>query len=110
MGPKTASPLNTRKISLFSCCLLLLSNPVFGQKETAPPGVTQPLNEMRRTTLKGNTHPLALPLFDLGTASADLPMERMLLVLRRSHEQEITLQQFLSDQQTTGLPRIIIGG
>jgi hypothetical protein len=41
-------------------------------------------DETHRTILKGNTYPLARPEFDLGTAVADLPMERMLLVLLRS--------------------------
>jgi hypothetical protein len=36
--------------------------------------------------LKGNTHPLELPEFDLGTAPATVPMQRMLLVLKRSPE------------------------
>src|SRR5215831_13669297 len=52
------------------------------------PLIVQAVDESDLTTLKGNTHPLARPEFDLGTAPATLPMERMLLVLRRSPEQE----------------------
>ena len=68
------------------------------------PLITQPLDESRLTTLKGNTHPLARPLFDLGTAPASLPMERMLLVLKRSPEQEAALRKLLDDQQDKGSP------
>src|ERR1039458_10280650 len=54
---------------------------------TAPrPLITQPVDESQRTTLSGNTYPLARPEFDVGTAPASLPMERMLLVLKRSPE------------------------
>lgn len=80
-----------------------------GQEAAQPPAVrspliTQPLDESRLTTLKGNTHPLARPVFDLGTAPASLPMERMLLVLKRSPEQEGTLGKLLDDQQDKGSP------
>lgn len=67
--------------------------------------IAQPVNEMQLTTLKGNTHPLARPQFDLGTAPATLPMERMLLVLKRSPEQEAALDQLLDDQQDKSSPR-----
>src|SRR5215472_8948291 len=52
------------------------------------PLITEAIDETRRSVLKGNTHPLARHQFDLGTAPASLPMERMLLVLKRSPEQE----------------------
>src|SRR5512137_874845 len=55
---------------------------------TPRPLITQALDESRLTVLKGNTHPLARREFDLGTAPASLPMERMLLVLKRSDAQE----------------------
>jgi subtilase family serine protease len=59
----------------------------------------QPVNEAQRTVLKGNTHPLARPEFDLGSAPATLPMQRMLLVLKRSPQQESALKKLLDDQQ-----------
>lgn len=61
--------------------------------------ITQAVDEAQLTTLRGNTHPLARPQFDLGTAPASLPMERMLLVLKRSPEQETALRKLLDDQQ-----------
>src|SRR3981081_4165477 len=59
------------------------------------PLIVQPVNDAQLTVLKGNTHPLARPQFDLGTAPATLPMERMLLVLKRSPQQESTLKRLL---------------
>jgi len=66
--------------------------------------ITQSVDEAQLTTLKGNTHPLARPEFDLGTAPASLPMERMLLVLKRSPEQETALRKMLDDQQDKSSP------
>ena len=64
--------------------------------------VTQPINEAQRTMLRGNRHPLARAAFDHGAAPASMPMRRMLLVLKRSSEQEAALKQLLADQQNKG--------
>jgi pro-kumamolisin-like protein/Big-like domain-containing protein len=69
------------------------------------PLITQPFDEALLTVQKGNTHPLARPEFDLGTAPATLPMQRMLLVLKRSPEQEAALRKLLDDQQDKASPR-----
>ena len=69
-----------------------------------PPLITEAVDESKLTTLKGNTHPLARPEFDLGTAPATLPMQRMLLVLKRSPQQEFALQKLLDDQQDKNSP------
>ena len=86
----------------------LLGASALGQESTvtlAPqPLITQPVDESQLTTLKGNTHPLARPQFDLGTAPASLPMERMLLVLKRSPAQESALRKLLDDQQDKASP------
>ncbi len=68
------------------------------------PLITQSIDESQLTTLKGNTHPLARPQFDLGTAPASLPMDRMLLVLKRSPEQETALRTLLDNQQDKHSP------
>jgi subtilase family serine protease len=72
---------------------------------TAPqPLITQSIDESQLTVLRGNTHPLARPAFDLGTAPASLRMQRMLLVLKRSPEQEAALRQLLDEQQSKVSP------
>ena len=68
------------------------------------PLIRQAVDETQLTALKGNTHPLARPQFDLGTAPATLSMDRMLLVLKRSAEQETTLRKLLDDQQDKHSP------
>jgi pro-kumamolisin-like protein/Big-like domain-containing protein len=74
------------------------------QTVSARPLITETLDEAHLTVLKGNTHPLARPEFDLGTAPASLPVERMLLVLKRSPEQETALRSLLDDQQDKASP------
>src|SRR5579864_8768062 len=71
---------------------------------SAHPLITQPVIEAQRTVLTGNTHRLARREFDLGTAPASLPMDRMLLVLKRSPEQEWALRKMLDDQQDKASP------
>lgn len=68
------------------------------------PLISEPLDESKLAVLKGNTHPLARREFDLGTAPATLPMQRMLLVLKRSPGQESALRKLLDDQQDKASP------
>jgi len=64
-----------------------------------PARITQAIDETQLVRLKGNVHPLARPEFDQGPVSSELPMQRMLLVLKRSVEQESALAQLMVDQQ-----------
>lgn len=68
------------------------------------PRITQPIDPTRRVTLVGNTHPLARPEFDRGAAPDQQPLERMLLLLKRSPEQEAALRALLDAQQTKSSP------
>src|SRR5579862_6875969 len=104
-----ASFLSSRK----SLCLafVLLVGAAAAQSQSAPqistrpiPLITQALDESQLTILKGNTHPLARPEFDLGAADGSLPMLRMLLVLKRSDAQESALRKLLDDQQDKHSP------
>jgi subtilase family serine protease len=60
--------------------------------------ITEPVDPSRTVALPGNVSPLAKPEFDLGAAPASMPMQRMLLVLRRSPEQEQALQLLIESQ------------
>ena len=74
------------------------------QAATVPARVTQPVDMKNLVTLRGNTHPLARPKYDQGAAPDSLPTERMLLVLRRSAEQEAALRNLLDEQQIKSSP------
>jgi subtilase family serine protease len=49
------------------------------------------VDDSKRVTLHGNTHPMARSQFEAGRVEPGLAMDRMLLVLRRSPEQEAAL-------------------
>lgn len=90
----------TRLLVLFCVCGLCAG----GFSQTALPLITRPVDDSQVVVLKGNTHPLATPAFDQGPAPIDLPMNRMLLVLKRSPEQESALRTLLDNQQDKASP------
>lgn len=94
-------------VAVILCPLLICTVSLAQQTPAAGaarPLIQQAVDETQLTTLRGNTHPLARPQFDLGTAPATLSMDRMLLVLKRSREQETTLRKLLDDQQDKHSP------
>lgn len=74
------------------------------QAPLIPARITQAIDESRLVPLKGSVHPFARRQFDQGAVSGSLTMKRMLLVLKRSVEQESALLQLLSDQQNSNSP------
>ncbi|MBZ5671790.1 MAG: Ig-like domain repeat protein [Acidobacteriia bacterium] len=90
--------------SLLSLSVVLCSLSVAAQTPEVRARVTQAVDVENRVTLRGNIHPLARAEFDRGTAPDDLPMARMLLVLRRGEDQETALRQLLEDQQVKSSP------
>ena len=89
---------------LFLTANVSLSAQQGGKTSFAPRLVTQSVDEAVRTTLRGNVHPLARPEFDAGEAPSDLSLDHMLLVLRRSPEQEAALARLIEDQQNIQSP------
>src|SRR5579862_2763027 len=87
------------RISLLFVLHALMAPNALAQASAVPARVTQPVDLHNLVTLRGNVHPLARPEFDQGVAPDDLPMERMLMVLQRSPDQDAALQQLLDDQQ-----------
>jgi hypothetical protein len=69
-----------------------------------PARITQPIDPEKLVTLRGNTHPLARPEYDQGVAPDSKPMERILLVLQRSSQQEAALRNLLDEQQIKSSP------
>ena len=60
--------------------------------------VVAPIDENRLVRLVGNTHPRARAEFDQGAADPQRMMDRIMLVLRRSPEQEAALDRFMAEQ------------
>src|ERR1700688_898398 len=58
-----------------------------------------PVDESSLVVLKNNRHPLATTVNDRGEVPPDLPMDRMLLVLKRESSADSALQELLASQQ-----------
>lgn len=92
-----------RGLAMLAGALLLMSPPAaFAQIGAVAARVTERIDASRLVTLRGNTHTLARAQNDQGAAPPDLPMNRIMLVLKRSAEQESALQNLLTQQQVTG--------
>ncbi|HLX83388.1 MAG TPA: FG-GAP-like repeat-containing protein [Terriglobales bacterium] len=81
--------------------LILLAIGVAAQ---TPARIAEPIDATKTVTLPGNVHPLAQPQYDRGMAPSSLPMQRMLLTLQRSPEQEKSLQLFVASQHDPKSP------
>ncbi len=90
--------------AFLALALLFFPSLLFGQAVASNVRITQPIDETNLVTLKGNTHPLARPEFDRGAAPDSQPMNRALLLLQRSPDQEAALRQLLDQQQTNSSP------
>ncbi len=86
--------------------ILVSFMPVAAWSQTAPTAsrITQRVDESALITLRGRAHPLAQLQFDQGAAPPDLPMARMLLILKRSDAQEAALNALLDAQQDRNSP------
>ncbi len=89
-------------ISLSVLSILILSSFCFAQQASVL--VTQPVDNSVRTILKGNIHPLARAEYDQGEVPASMPLHRMLLVLKRSDQQETVLRRLIENQQFKNSP------
>jgi subtilase family serine protease len=92
------------QVLLATALVLFMAGLAAAQGNPVRPRITDRIDETRLIVLQGNTHPLARPQFDQGAAPPNLPMDRMLLILQRSPEQEAALQDLLEQQQTSLSP------
>jgi hypothetical protein len=93
---------------VMSCVAVTAQTPAVqttvAQVAQVPARVSQAADDQRLVALKGNVHPLARPEFDRGPVSDSQLANRMVLVLKRSQEQEAALRQLLDDQQSKSSP------
>ena len=68
------------------------------------PRITEAVDETKLVTLTGNTHRMAQAQFDQGPAPDSLPLDRLMLILKRSPEQEAALRTLLDEQQDKNSP------
>ncbi len=90
--------------SLVFAFLFFLGPRVFTQTTGVRSLITGPVDESKLTVLRGNVHPLARAQFDHGVAADNLPMDHMLLVLKRSQAQETALETLTAQQLDKSSP------
>ena len=99
-----------RNFAIFAVALsaaLILSfahGHVLAQTSFAPSRITAAIDDSKLTVLRGNTSPLLSAAQDRGQAADSLQMDQMLLVLKRSPEQDAALDQLLAQQQDKNSP------
>jgi len=75
------------------------SQSVIAQTSQVAAGRIGPIDESSLVALKGNRHALATAANDRGEVAPNLPMERMLLVLKRDEAAESALQELIASLQ-----------
>lgn len=71
---------------------------------TASPRITESVDENKLVQLHGQVHPLARAENDQGAVPDSLPISHMLLLLRRSNEQEVAFQQLINGMHNPSSP------
>ena len=86
------------RLALFCFTPLLAGLSSVAQNPISKPLITEKVNESQLVMLRGNTPPAALAANDRGSVSPSLPMTGMILVLRRSAEQQAAFDAFVASQ------------
>ena len=89
-------------VLVFLCCSLVRSVRV--QSQTLPSRITETIDDTSLVTVENSTDMRIATATDDGLVSPDLPMERILLTLKSSPEQEAALEQLLAEQQDPSSP------
>ena len=90
------------RIALAFSALIIFSLSGFAQ--SAPPRITQRIDETKLATLKGNMPAVVRVAADRGKVADGLALERLQLVLQRSPQQEAALRMLLDQQQDKSSP------
>ena len=100
-----------RREMLLACCLLvalasllLSAAPCAHAENVRPLLITQNVDESTLVTLGGNTRPEAKAKYDRGRVDDNLQMEHLLLLLKRSPEQEQELDKLIEDLHDSSSP------
>ncbi len=93
-----------RRKTLSAAAVIFSVTVVSSLTAQTPPGINRPVNEAALVRVRGTVHPLATAAAEIGRAPAELRMERVLLLLRRSPQQESELTHFLGDLQDPASP------
>jgi hypothetical protein len=95
-------------VLLLLACFLCSVLPSVAQdlaRYSGQPRIAAVIDESTLQTLHGNTHPLAKPKFDQGSAPISMSASRLVLVLSRSKQQEAELHTWLQSIQDASSPQ-----
>jgi hypothetical protein len=102
---KKTSALILRNSLLLLATLFTISNfSATAQTKPAAARITQAIDEAQLAPMHTKVHPLARAEFDRGVVADSMPMDRMLLILKRTPEQEKALRNLMDAQQTKNSP------
>jgi hypothetical protein len=99
---KLTKPSSTLIPLLVGSLLTFAAGRARAQTEPVRARITEAIDETNRVQLRGNVHPLARPEFDQGVVADSQPMNRMLLLLQRSPEQQVALSKLMEEQLAKG--------
>ncbi len=98
----------SRALARLVCLLLVVAacSALLGQATSSPaPLITASIDDSQRTTLAGNVHPAATEANDRGAVDPSLPMTDLILVLRRSSQQQAAFDAFVASQYDPTSPQ-----
>src|SRR5260370_17014878 len=91
--------LALRPLATFVVVCTMYPGRLGAQSAQALPGRIGAIDQSSLVALPGNRHPLANLANDRGRVASNVPMQRMLLVLKRDPALEEDLQQLIADHQ-----------
>src|ERR1700733_3021409 len=90
--------MKSASLAFAGICSLLFTSSVLAVPSGFPKqAIVTTVNEARLTTLAGNTRPEANVANDQGAVEGSMPMQHMLLQLKRTPEREAALTQLIDD-------------
>jgi hypothetical protein len=92
------------KLWLAAAIFLVAPSLSSAQATYTQPRITAPVDNTSRVIIPHSTHPLALPAFEVGSLDGGTPMQRMILMLGGSADQDYQVSVLLDSQQTQGSP------
>jgi subtilase family serine protease len=69
-----------------------------------PSRIVEKIDDSKLTVLRGNVHPGAISANERGALAGSTPMNRIVMVLQRSPEQEAALEQLMAEQKDPNSP------
>lgn len=104
MSPLNRFALRCLALVCLSAALPSAQNTALAQNSAPKPLIVEKVNESQLVTLGGNTPPVAIAQNDRGRVSAKMPMNGLILVLRRSAEQQAAFDAFVASQYDATSP------